>query len=533
MAAKKRNKTDPCLSKIAETLNGKPYDYLEAPGTFQIQPVGGSILDKIPDSDIEKIGSFWLKCEDVRVNGLPLDPRDAKAANPRAPDDEHAVVSDMQDTMTKNPEKFTTLNGGISIVCDNVKPDKTKKGVVNITLEDGDGIVNGGHTYYSMNSMPKSGIDDSAYVKVEVIQIAASVTGKDRREVIKNIAVSKNRNRAISDESEANFLGHFDPWKKELGQFAQRISWKDGATVTDGSGDRIDDPLRAKELIKLMFFMEYNNSNFHVVYNPNKSGLVQPGAGHWAKWVKEVTNTHDPIGWMMPLALPILSLRDKVYDDLPNVARTVPMTTLVKKRGKATGGPGTQMKNGRWHGTDFGNWLLMGTRKTEQRVPSFFDSSIGILRPGAMAEMLFGNFRSLLWRKLNSKNNEVLVGWQVDPWIIWGICRDAIIGSLYHEWTEGNHKPISFRRQLDEAFTIDFCEWVFVKSKGKSKINLRSRIDEYTPPVLIYHSNKEWRKAKKRETPTMWLNISVRDSDYAEFTKASAGKHTQGYVELV
>jgi len=168
-----------CPVKDAVTVNLKKYKYLEAPGSFEIQAFSGNSLDVIPDINIDKIHSTWVECEFVRSNFLPLDPNDAKAANPRAPDCEHSVVAEMKDTLKHKPEKFTTLNGGITIVCDDVTVD-VKTNRLTIKLQDGDGIVNGGHTYYSIASSGK--IDPSALVKIEIIQISKKLTGSLRRE---------------------------------------------------------------------------------------------------------------------------------------------------------------------------------------------------------------------------------------------------------------------------------------------------------------------------------------------------------------
>jgi hypothetical protein len=531
MAAKKREKTDPCSRETAETLHGKPYFYLEAPGTFQIEVVGGDILGSIPDKEIDQVGSFWVECEYIRTNGLPLDPRDSKAANPRAPDCEHAVVAEMKSTLLKKPWQFTTLNGGISIVCDKITPDTKNPNLITVTLQDGDGIVNGGHTYYSINSSG-SAIKDSAYAKIEIVQIASTVTGNDRRNVIKNIAVSKNKNRAISDESEANFLGYFEPWKKAVDIFQDHISWKDGATCTCvATGERIENPLTAQNLIKLMFWFEYNNSNFHMVYNNQKRGPKQPSKSQWNNWLKEVGVAYDPIGWMMPLALPILELRERVFDELSTISKTVPMTSLVKQRGRKSGGPRTVIRKGRAKSSDFGEWLLMGRGAKENTVPSFFDTSINVTERYALAEMIFGNFRSLLWRK-NTNKGEVLVGWQVNPKEVWDSCRDAIIGSLYYEWFEGKYTALTFPRNCQDMFVIDFCEWVEMKLPDGTKVSLRDTIDDFSPPWRIYHGGKDWACVNKGETPTMWLSIHSSRPEFAEFSYKPQGSHTTGYIAV-
>ena len=517
----------PCAPKKATTMNGNPYDYLEAPGTFQIKAQGGNILDKVPDKEIEKIGSFWIECEYIRTNGLPLDPRDTKAANPRAPDCEHSVVKEMKSTLLKTPQQFTTLNGGISIVCDDITQDTKNPDIFHITLQDGDGIVNGGHTYYSINS--SNPIDPSALAKIEFIQIASTVTGTDRRHIIKQIAVSKNKNRAISDESEANFLGYFEPWKKAMGPYKDHISWKDGATCKCiVTGNQIENPMTATQLIKWIGYFEYANHNYHYVYNPNRTGAKQPGKVHWDAWVNVVNGTTDPYSWMMPLALPIIQLKEDVFNDLTNISRTVPMTSLVKRRGKATGGPLTKIRSGRAMNGDFGEWLISGGKKRKKKmIDSFFDTSQETMKGHAFAEMIIGNFRSMLWRK-RTPSGQVLVGWQVNPWEVWQKCRDAIIGALYWEWDDGGWNALNFRRNVPAAQVIDLCEWVTV-GRGAGKKPLRQTIDAFTPPWVIYHDNEMWIMTDPKKA-TRWLNINSKRPEMAEFDKKSKGSHSFGYM---
>ena len=135
-----------CSRKVAQTMNGNSYGYLESPGKFKVDSLVYSEFANVPDNNVDKIYTTWVNCEYIRNNLLPLDPNDTKAANPRAPDCKHSVVAEMQSTLKKHPEKFTTLNGGITLVCNDITVDSN--GLLEIDLLLGDGIVNGGHTYY-------------------------------------------------------------------------------------------------------------------------------------------------------------------------------------------------------------------------------------------------------------------------------------------------------------------------------------------------------------------------------------------------
>jgi hypothetical protein len=512
-----------CLVKDAITVNQKKYKYLEAPGTFEILAIAGSKLTKVPDKNIERIHSTWVECDFVRNNFLPLDPNDAKAANPRAPDCEHSVVAEMKDTLKHKPEKFTTLNGGITIVCDDVTVDE-KTSTLTIKLQDGDGIVNGGHTYYSIASSGK--IDSSALVKIEIIQISKKLSGALRREEIKNIAVSRNKNRAVSDESKANFLGYFEPWKKTLAQYSSHVSWKDGdVCICSVTKDNIEKPLKAKELVKLMSWFEYKSYNFHMVYN-HKVGPKTPSKSQWQNWSRDVSHSNDPIGWMMPLTLPILQLREWYAESFEKIKKTVPMTSLAPIRGVGGGPRTTLKKGGRPFATDFGEYLMKGIKDT----PSFFDDSKTTKSLSALAEHIFGNFRSLLWRK-NLKGGVVLTGWQYHPSRIWSEVKEQIIGALYWEWANHGYNNLDLQRKCTDMFVIDFCEWISVKSGGKTT-SLREKTTPTTPPEIIYFNHQEWVPTPTGETPQMWLNFGKK-KDNAGFDSTKSGATSAPYSRVV
>jgi len=514
-----------CFRKVAQTMNGNSYGYLESPGKFKVHSLVYSEFANVPDNNVDKIYTTWVNCEYIRNNLLPLDPNDTKAANPRAPDCKHSVVAEMQSTLKKHPEKFTTLNGGITLVCNDITVDS--KGLLEIDLLLGDGIVNGGHTYYSICSS-KDVIPSSALVKLEFIQISSNLTPDERKEAIRVIAVSRNKNRAISDESEMNFLGYFESWKDELEDFQNHISWKGGAVcICSQTGEIIDSPISAKELIKLLYWFEFKQHNYHPVYNNLRSGPKTPSKSQWEKWKNEVSISSDPIGWMKPLAIPILDLREWFYTNIvEKESGYFPGTTLVPIVGRG-GGPGTVLKSRSKPFSEdnkFGEYLMKGGKD----VKSILDQSVIVKELKALPEHIFGNFRSVLWRR-NMKGGKVLVGWQYNPAQVWMKIRKEIIGALYYEWDSNGYNNLSFQRQCHSLFTIDFLEWVFVEDKNGNKVSLREITDEFTPPQIIYFDKKSWRRANKAENAQKYLNYTPKS---CEFGDVSRGNNSFGYVEM-
>ena len=94
-----------------------------------------------------------------------------------------------------------------------------------------------------------------------------------------------------------------------------------------------------------------------MVYN-QKVGPKTPSKSQWENWAKNVSHSSDPIGWMMPLALPILNLREWYAESIEGIKKTVPMTSLAPIRGVGGGPRNTLKKAGRPFGTDFGEYLI-------------------------------------------------------------------------------------------------------------------------------------------------------------------------------
>ena len=241
-----------------------------------------------------------------------------------------------------------------------------------------------------------------------------------------------------------------------------------------------------------------------------------------------VGTSSDPIGWMKPLAKPILELREWFYTNIvEKEGGYFPGTTLVPIVGRG-GGPGTALKNRSKPFSEdnkFGEYLMKGGKE----VKSIFNQSETVQELKALPEHIFGNFRSVLWRK-TMKGGKVLVGWQYNPAKVWSEIRKEIIGALYYEWDTNGYNSLSFQRQCHSLFTIDFLKWVFVEKNGK-KISLRECTDEFTPPEIIYFDKKTWRLAKKSETAQKYLN-HTKDKFNCEFVDVPLGNKSFGYVEM-
>jgi hypothetical protein len=122
-------------------------------------------------------------------------------ANPRKPSSNNKNVKEMIKQLEIDPENFRRKNEGISIIANEAVIDQQSHKVI-FEVDEKQGIINGGHTYFVLN---KYGVDD-ATVRIEIN------TGVPE-ELTVEIAASRNASKKLATESELHHLGMFE-WVK-------------------------------------------------------------------------------------------------------------------------------------------------------------------------------------------------------------------------------------------------------------------------------------------------------------------------------
>lgn len=123
-------------------------------------------------------------------------------ANPRKPSPKNKNVKAMITQLETDPTNFRKKNEGISIIAYKAVID-TETGQVIFEVNDRQGIINGGHTFFVLN---KHGVDN-ATVRIEInTGVPDNLTTE--------IAASRNSSKKLSAESELNHVGMFE-WIKE------------------------------------------------------------------------------------------------------------------------------------------------------------------------------------------------------------------------------------------------------------------------------------------------------------------------------
>lgn len=147
-------------------------------------------------------------------------------ANPRKPSVANKNVRAMIAQLETDPKNFRRKNEGISIIANKAVIDE-ELGKVIFEVDERQGIINGGHTYFALN---KHGVDE-ATVRIEIN------TGVPD-DLTVDIAASRNSSKKLSTESELNHLGMFEWIKNSLSpDLKAEISFHEGDDGTIEIGE--------------------------------------------------------------------------------------------------------------------------------------------------------------------------------------------------------------------------------------------------------------------------------------------------------
>ncbi|MEK6303818.1 MAG: AIPR family protein [Acidobacteriota bacterium] len=150
--------------------------------------------------------------------GLPMDP------NARVPNIRRTVYKEVRESLVTDDGMFHLKHKGITLVAASVqkRPDKAHSEYL-VTLEDGHGIVDGGHTYeLIMREQTGNELPEEQYVKFEVLTNVEPA-------MIPDIAGGLNTSVQVQDMSLDNLSGDFDWLKKIIAgePYAKHIAWRE------------------------------------------------------------------------------------------------------------------------------------------------------------------------------------------------------------------------------------------------------------------------------------------------------------------
>lgn len=512
--------TTKALKKSIKADSGIEYTILESPKNNQTHffelRVHHSMEAKLKDKNISKLGNIIVSCAEIRDVKLPLDPD--TGANPREPSDtgsKSGVVNSMQDTITREPNLFVLRNGGITIVCTNFE---ISGGKIKIEFAENEGIVNGGHTYFAIENMPMTLDISSALAKIELIALSSSLTGQNRLSVITDLAVARNRNRAIDNKSSANSLGFFQKWKSSLGTNQNHILWKTGDRNYSKQGITAEEFIRTITVFDIKQFRHkpYNTTSFRLHKHATGAG---PSKIH-DEWFENTDANSDHLGHLIPIASDIMELRDFICLDFKD-PKWNGQILPIRWTDQPTMSPTS--KEQLW-GSGFGNWIRYRSVKAKSKETeadiNFLPSGKGkkgYKLPDTLLTALLGIFRDCIWAKHDSSTGEInLIGWYADPIELWKNDGRNILGAFKYKWNS-IQDTVAYRKE-DELYKMEAMEW------GKLQK------DEEAPAWLydINDSNKKY--VIENTAPTHHLRIHNVNKKVAKMVPGAPLKGEQGYI---
>ena len=370
---------------------------------------------------------------------------------------------------------------------------------LNVSIIEGDGIINGGHSYYSIMSMDE--IDDSALVRLEFIQLEHGLGEAERREIISELAIARNKNRQLSDNSSANYLGYYNKWKDILPEHIKTgIIWKEG---DPDSANIIDAEV---ELIPLLWGMEYTQENYHPEYSAEGSTTSSFKKALFKKWYADVAPGNDPLEHMLPLLLMILKLREHVSSSIHGINGNLDGRNLHHPIPARCGPNSPVQEQLRFRGTRFSNWLLRGNvggRGGVNRNTSIFNREGYDSIPSTFRDILMANFRSVFWYKADLNTDKKVTGVVVNPFTLWDELRDKIMGAFMHEFnTNSRSDPKEFIRNENVKF-VNFLDWASIEFDYRT---------DY--PEILAYGGRLFEKTEDDENCELWVKNEPNDEDF-------------------
>lgn len=221
--------------------------------------------------------------------GIPLDP------NARVPNLNKQVYKDIRNSLLNEegtPNTFHLKHKGITVVAEKV--ESVAEDGFRVTIDDGQGILDGGHTYTLILRERDGDVElpEDQFVKFEIIT-------KVPNDWIPEMAGGLNTSVQVQAMSLENLKDSFEWMKDELGADGERIAWRENE---DGIMD-------ARDLVSLL-------TAFNVFQFPNDQTTEHPVMAYEKKSeaLKLFQSTSAEYRKLRPLLKDILVLHDTIRD---------------------------------------------------------------------------------------------------------------------------------------------------------------------------------------------------------------------------
>lgn len=443
-----------------------PYMYLDIPDDKPLK-VNYEFADFTGKEELDdgyEIYHIYLNCSEIQDIGLPLE------ANPREPA-ETPQVRAMRDTLEDKSNDFVKKNNGVVTISSDID---TSGDTVTFEFISGEGICNGGHTYFAIQTVEE--IPETQQLHLEALVVPEN-PDKERKEIITDIAKARNNSNELSDRSEADFMGYYEPFQDSLIR-PELIRWRENDS--DARSDA--EPIDAVHFLRLLICLDVTRFS-HPVYNEDgktHKSLATSRSKFHRTWMDNVEEAEDnenqprPLQYLLPLVNDVMYIRDVLSYTFPQRDKNQISIGQIRKTNLYT------------HYIDTGNdrRLLMGD----------FDPSEGTDLRDPLEVMLMGLFRSNLYCSHNPQAKlPRYVGWLENPKDLWYTQATKVLSPMADLFKDLGDDPKQFIR-ISSPFNHSLYQF------GMSK-------DIQQPPSVLYdvNSGARYQKVEDRNKAEYWL----------------------------
>lgn len=483
---------------IPKTTNaGTQYSVVDVPSKIEYSYFSSQDCGLVDGEN--RYWTIYIPMSEVREKCFPLN------ANPRKPNsigsnESTDIVVKMRRTISNEPEKFVRLNNGLTCVCSSLLIDPSAK-TVSIDWKEGEGILNGGHTYLSLVTNPTI---TEAVVRVEVIELCARLNDPsnslEKQNFIKETAIARNSNRQLKDFTRSEFEGKHQLLQNHLLDLKGVIYWSEGyeEMVTEPRHFTERNSMKAAVFVRYLALTD-NSWHWHPRENDDPSdnqilnNLLVQGNGTYDQWnLVALDEEHEKnLVKVAPLGRMLLSLVDKIRASMKY--ETNPDGSTANPVGCGSSFIATEF---------FQNWAGSG----QNREVSFYDKGVEDLpksSPHFVAYMI-NSIRPFLWYG-DTDNGFEYIGWHLDPLTVYENLHKTIIRQITPQY--GQHRS---GRDLASNNMVASSVWRnSVRPFWADNCSLDCVDENFYPIIFFDPSSEQW---FEKDVSGDWM-LSYVDSD--------------------
>lgn len=429
----------------------------------------------------------YLLGREINQKKLPID------ANPRKPSPTK-VVKMMQATMVKEPDNFHHLNNGMTVIASDLKYDEQKK-EISVSFGSaigihGDGLCNGGHTYFALEQFQGT-LSDDLLVRIEVLILDPELSAEERSEKIKVIAEARNAHNQLESITTAHYSGFYENFIKQLGNDKVYFKWFEGDPEAVENAEKVDSLIAKLTALSPHWYSHYlnptGNNGVHMASCRGISGIHTK----WEKF-KVADSDYRTLDYMLPLLQDILKLKDEICYSLlhDNYSRVSSV----------------------WRNTRIWKYLKDNADEVDL---TFKPGFTGYKLAHPWITLILGAFRENVWFSQDDSGIN-FIGWLVDPLKLWKDHREALMIKLNAQAATVNAPSFGNAFIMQPAIYFDQLTEMEFGTRVRSHIGT---------PAVIY-SNENGERFEKSDSGSYWLQTIDLDPEIpprSELLRANTG----------